>query len=216
MIQSKPQSRCMFCNSTAYGTGCAYSPHRKHVHITDGNKCIYCGSTSVGMGCPLNPFSKMHVRGVEFNMMSKESIHKSVMTSLFLERLIQPIQEMPAFKLGLIDENGCKIKECESIEEQTALTPLDIHILKIRRLIGEDVLDLFKSNVLLEMVASQKPEKFNAEQYQREVKLSASIAHIIEDLHEVFANGAEQGFSRAHIENIILESILKKYEDSKD
>ena len=210
MSQSKEKSTCMYCGSTAYGPGCAYSPHKKHVHISNGLNCIYCGSSNIGMGCPYNPFSKMHIRGAEYNTMMKESIYQSVMGALFLDRLTQPIESMKAYELGLIDNKGRKIKEATTEEEIASFKPLDQQILKIRRLIGEDVIQLFKSNVLLEMAS--KVESFDVEKYKKEVILNTRIDNIIDDLCETFSQGIEQGFSQGHIENLVIESILKKYE----
>jgi hypothetical protein len=212
--QNKPVSRCMFCNSTTYGLGCPYSPHKKHVHVTDAHKCIYCGSSNLGEGCPYNPYGRAHVRGVEYNMMAKESIHQSMMSGLFLLRLTQPITEMAAYKMGLIDESGRKIKECNTLEEKASLTPLDMHILKIRRLMGNHMVDLFRNNTLLEMTNGQSA--FNAERYSKEVKLTSQIDHVVNSLDEILSEGIEKGFSRGHIENLVIESILKRYEDPKD
>ena len=213
-MSNKLISKCMFCDSTAYGPGCPYSPHKKHVHITNGHTCIYCGSASIGTGCPYNPFGKNHVRGIDYNAMTKESVYQSVMAALFLERLTQPIKEMPAFKLGIIDEKGCKIKEVITEEEKASFKPLDQYIIKIRRLIGEHIVDLFKSNILLEM--SSNTEKFDAEKYQLEVAMTSRIDCMLTNLEQIFSESIEQGFSRGHIENIIIESILKKYEDAEN
>lgn len=210
--QNKQVTRCMFCNSTSYGKGCPYSPHKRHVHITDGHKCIYCGSINVGSGCPYNPFNHIHVKGVEYNMMAKESIHRSVTAGLFLARLIQPIPDMPAFKMGLIDENGCKLKECVSDEEKAALTPTDMYILKIRRLIGEHVIDLFGSSVLLEINSKQQKPTFDANKYQDEVVLTCDINNAVDNLKDIFNESIEKGFSREYIENLIIQSILKHYD----
>ena len=212
---NKQQSRCMYCNTTSYGTGCPYSPHKKHVHVVDGQKCIYCGSSSLGTGCPYNPFSKLHIRGAEYNMMRKESIHHSVMTGMFLMRLTESITEMSAYKLGLIDDEGRKIRECVTEEEKASLTPLDMHVLKIRRLMGEHVIDLFKSNALLEMATEQTEEKFDANKYQREVKLISQIDHAVSILDDIFSEATEKGFSKERIENLVIESILKLHEDPK-
>lgn len=214
-MTNKPKSKCMFCGSTAYGMGCAYSPHKRHVHISNGEQCIYCGSTSVGMGCPLNPFSKMHVRGVEYNNMNKESVHKSLMSGLFLKRLTEPITEMTAYKVGLIDKKGCRIRDFKSDEEKNILTPLDRHILKIRRLVGEDVIELFSSQVLLE-VTKTIDEKFDAEKYKNEVELKSKIDYLINDMYEIFEEGNNKGFSNDGIENFIIDAILKKHEDNSD
>lgn len=215
-MDKKPISRCMFCNSTAYGYGCAYSAHKRHVHISSGDKCIYCGSSAVGFGCPLNPFSKAHVRGAEYNNMIKESLHQSIMTGLFLTRLVQPITEMPAYKLGIIDSRGYRLRECVTEEDMAALTPLDVHILKVRRLINEDTISLFKSSTLLEIASKNSPDKFDAEKYKKEVKLCRAIDIVVEGLHETIVEGMENGFAKNHIENLIIESILKRYDSHKD
>lgn len=214
--QPKQVTHCMFCNSTSYGTGCPYSPHKKHVHISSGQKCIYCGSSSIGTGCPYNPFSKLHVRGVEYSMMMKESVHQSLSTGLFLCRLTEPIEEMAAYKLKIIDDQGRKMRDCITEEDKAAFTPIDMHILKIRRLIGEHVLDLFKSNVLLEMASQTNNEKFDIKKYTEEVKLISQIDQMTNGMSEIFDEGIQKGFSRSHIENLIIESIIKKYEDRKD
>ena len=200
----------MFCNSPSYGVGCPYSPHKKHVHIANADRCIYCGSPSLGSGCPYNPFSKLHVRGAEYNMMAKESIYQSMMTGLFLSRLVQPICEMPAYKMGLIDEEGRRERECITEEEKSALTPLDIHILKIRRLVEEPVIDLFRSQVLLEMVSKKSDDKFNAEKYQREISITSQIDHVVDSLKNIFTEAVECGLCREHIENLVIQSIIRK------
>jgi len=59
----KNQTRCVFCGSKGYGTGCGFSQlHSKkqkngfiHVHEPDGKHCVYCGSTSYGSGCGYSP-----------------------------------------------------------------------------------------------------------------------------------------------------------------
>jgi hypothetical protein len=215
MNVNKLKSKCMFCGSTAYGMGCAYSPHKRHVHISNGEQCIYCGSTSIGMGCPLNPFSKMHVRGVEYNNMNRESVHKTMMSVLFLKRLTEPISEMSAYKAGLIDKKGCLIREFKSDSEKKLLTPLDRHILKIRRLIGEDIIELFSSQILLEL-NNNIGEKFDIEQYKKEVELKSDINYLMDDIQKIFIDGNNKGFSNESIENFIIEAILKRHEDSQE
>ena len=45
-------AHCDFCGSTSYGSGCPYSPWGKHRHGGEGARCVWCGSTSYGSGCP--------------------------------------------------------------------------------------------------------------------------------------------------------------------
>jgi hypothetical protein len=106
------------------------------------------------------------------------------------------------------------LKECVTDEEKSSFTLLDQHVIKIRRIIGEDVIELFKSKVLLEM--SSKQEQFDVEKYQQEVELSAKIDYVIESLGEIFTEGVERGFSRGAIENLVIDAILKKYEDAEN
>lgn len=216
MSDKKYISKCMFCNSSSYGTGCPYSPHKKHVHTDDPLKCIYCGSSSIGTGCPYNPFGKMHIRGAQYNMIVKESLHKSMVAAMFVSRLTQPISEMTAFKFGLINENGEKLRDPESVEEFASLSHLDQYILKIRRLIGEDLLDLFKSTILLEMATKKSHESFDPTRYADEIKISSDLQLMVKNLEDIFTEASEKGFSKEYVENLLIESILKNNENQKN
>lgn len=57
----------------------------------------------------------------------------------FIRRLVTPFEQMPAFRLGLIDSNGRilkKIKDLKTSQEQAALTEFDVLIINLKRLIG--------------------------------------------------------------------------------
>jgi hypothetical protein len=55
-------SKCRYCNSTFYGSGCLRSPHKMHEHAGDEKRCEFCGSSSYGSGC-LNSPTKSHRHG---------------------------------------------------------------------------------------------------------------------------------------------------------
>ena len=209
IMGTKRQSCCIYCGSTAYGVGCAYSPHKRHVHADDPKRCIYCGSTSFGVGCPYNPFSKKHIHGVEFNQMQKESVLNSFPLSALIFRLSEPITEMAAYKFGLIDENGKRIRLPITEEEKNSLTALDIFVLKLRRVLGEEKIPILNTSVLLEMSA-QVSEKFDAQLYEKEIKLQHRVAILAEEYKNIIAEGTQQGISRNAIENMFLESFLKE------
>ena len=210
------QSKCLYCGSTSYGRGCPYSPHKLHVHIDDPQRCIYCSSQSIGLGCPYNPFSKLHVRGVEFNTMLKENIHEAMTAGIFLVRLTRPIKDMDCYKLGLIDEQGRSIRPAQNEQERASLTPLDKHILKIRRLIGEDIIELFTSSALLESIANASEKEFDVEKYSKEMQLKTKASHIVNDIYDLFSESIHNGFSTSHIEKFLIESILEKYDSRED
>ena len=44
-------SKCRYCNSSSFGSGCLNSPTKKHEHVGDEKKCEYCNSSSYGSGC---------------------------------------------------------------------------------------------------------------------------------------------------------------------
>lgn len=53
----------------------------------------------------------------------------------FVKLLATPWKEWDAFKLGLIDENGRKIKNAKSIEEKSAMSIFHIMVKNIKRLL---------------------------------------------------------------------------------
>ena len=55
-------SKCKYCGSTSYGSGCMKSPTKKHEHIDDEKHCVFCGLTSYGSGCMHSP-TKKHYHG---------------------------------------------------------------------------------------------------------------------------------------------------------
>lgn len=48
-------SKCKYCGSASYGSGCMKSPTKKHEHIDDEKHCVFCGSASYGTGCMHSP-----------------------------------------------------------------------------------------------------------------------------------------------------------------
>jgi len=209
IIGTNRDSKCMYCDAKSYGNGCPYSPHKRHVHGDDPKRCIYCGSASFGIGCPYNPFGRVHIHGVEYNQMMKESAYNSYTVGIFLHRLIQPIKEMEAYKIGLIDDEGKKLRESVNAEDSIALTPLDSLILKVRRLIGEDKLELLNANVLFDLVNKEpSTQKFDTKLYENEVKLKQRINTLVQDYKNIIADGINSGLSSSTIENIVIEGFL--------
>ena len=53
--------KCKYCGKDfVTGSGCSYSPTKKHIALTDGKHCVYCGKVFVvGSSCSYSP-SKKH------------------------------------------------------------------------------------------------------------------------------------------------------------
>jgi hypothetical protein len=58
-------------------------------------------------------------------------------TFRFLRQLVTPWEETKAFKLGLIDENGKKLRSAETAEEKDAYTLFFRLVYNIKRLLGK-------------------------------------------------------------------------------
>jgi hypothetical protein len=59
------------------------------------------------------------------------------MTFQFLKRLTTPFNKMKAYEMGLIDENGNRIKKAQTKEEKDALTYFDRLVLNLKRLLAK-------------------------------------------------------------------------------
>ena len=66
----------------------------------------------------------------------------SVLTFIFLKRLMTPITRSKAYRMQLIDATGRVIKKPETDEEKAALTLLDKFVFKVKRLLGSKLTQL--------------------------------------------------------------------------
>ena len=58
-IFAHEHSKCRYCGSEGYGSGCLYSPTKYHEHRDSMERCEWCGSSSYGPGCLYSP-TKIH------------------------------------------------------------------------------------------------------------------------------------------------------------
>ena len=188
-------SRCLYCQSTSYGRGCRYAPKGVHFHPDNPTKCSYCGSTNFGTGCKFNPFSNVHVHGIDYNSMFKESMQNSNLIHL----LNKKITDFEAYKLGIIDENGNKIKETLTEFEKTAYSPATRTILKIKKYLGSK-LDLMKHTMVLE---STDKINYNKENYRQVLMYEEKFNEVLEQLHIVTDSALKDGLTIEQIETII-------------
>ena len=201
------RSRCVFCSSTAYGPGCPFSPHKIHFHASDPTRCCYCGSVAQGPGCPFNPHGKMHIRGVEFNSMIRETIDKGITMGYLRSILSTNVTEMAAYKLGIIDKTGKRIKTPETVEEQNAYGPLEEYVLAIKNLTGTHLELVDKSiDIKLESVISR-------ESYGKALENISDIKRILSEAgtlyKEAVVTAYNAGLSTAAIEKLIVDSIIE-------
>jgi hypothetical protein len=186
-------SRCMYCNSTSYGKGCRYAPGGVHFHPNDPKKCSYCGSISFGKGCKLNPFDNLHLHGINYNSMFKESLKNN----FIIEQLNKKITDYEAYKLGIVDENGNKIKEPLTEAERNAYSPTAKTFLKIKKYLGSKW-DLIHNMMVLE---SESKMEYNKETHQKFLNFESKIQNLITQLHELTNEALSEGLTLEQVES---------------
>lgn len=209
ILGTDKNSICVYCNQQAYGRGCMYSPSKIHFHMDDPKRCVYCGQLATGMGCPYNPTGKVHIHGVEFNSMMKEKAENNVMATILINRMSQPITEMAAYKLKLIDESGKVIKNPDTNEERRALTPTDYYVLKLRKLIGEEKLKMMNTTVLVEKLSKPVEEKaFDPTIYEAEVQIQERIKMLADEYRSIIMEAFDKAIPAEAVENMLFEEIV--------
>jgi hypothetical protein len=188
-------SRCVFCGSPAYGRGCRYGPNGHHFHPDDSKKCSWCGSPAFGPGCRLNPTGKNHVHGVEYNTMIKENLKNKFL----LNALNKNFTEFEAYKLGIINSNGDKIKEPVTEQEQLAHSPETKTILKIKKYLGTK-LDLINQTAILE---SASKLNYNKENHKKVLEYEEKINSVITELFKITDDALKEGLSLEQVQSLL-------------
>jgi hypothetical protein len=143
----------------------------------------------------MNPFSKDHVHGIMYNNMFKESLA----TSFFVNELFKPVVEFKAYKLGIVDEYGNRIKEPITEEEKAAYTPVVRTLLKVKRYLGSK-LDLITQSTILE---KENSLNYNKEQHKILLEFSNKYEDIFSELHKVTDSAIRAGLSLEQIESLL-------------
>jgi len=202
------QDKCIYCGSENYGNGCVYGPKGIHVHANNGRKCIYCGSVNSGTGCIYNPFGNVHVKGVDYNAMIKETIENGITMGYLLKRLCTPIKEWPACKIGLIDEKGHILRKPITVEERAILTKSDIYMLRLKKLINEAELDILNNSIYLKKDETLTTERLIG-QYTLEIETEEKIKDTISALQKIITEANCNGLALSSIEKLVIKSFLE-------
>ncbi len=216
MNPKNKQGKCIYCGSTYYGKGCPYSPTGVHV-IPSANKCVYCGSTNLGKGCPYSP-TGVHIRFADFGGIQAEQVNNFMITSFISEKIKRPFENTQAYKLGIINKEGLRVKEPLTIEEKMAYTPLDQYVFKLKRIYGKQ-LDALNTDLYVEnafkfaeeeksITENWDPVKYS-EQLELEENLKSSLANIQNLFYNLLLDASHKGLSTTIIERLMLETITE-------
>lgn len=194
------KSRCTFCGSVDYGKGCRYGPHGVHFHPDDSTKCAYCGSTDYGKGCRINPTNTLHIHGSVFNNMYKENIQSFLDYNVLLNELKKDYIDFPCYALGIIDENGNKIKNPLTEQEHLSYTSYTKTILKLKRYLGSKT-ELLEATNNLEKISMVIDE--NIEHYKKVLFYQEKIDNVVNELHRVINEAQTNGVPPEDLKRLI-------------
>ena len=199
MQHNKPKSRCTFCGSVDRGKGCRFGPHGVHFHQDDPTKCSYCGSPDYGKGCRINPTSNLHVRGAVFNNMYKESVQSFLDNNLLIKELKKDYKNFQCYALGIIDENGNKVKTPVTEQELLSYSPFTKTILKLKKYIGSKV-ELMEAGESLELSIALNE---NIEHYKKILVYQDKVETIINELYKVLDEAQQNGLPLEDIKKLV-------------
>lgn len=201
-------SRCMYCGSTSYGSGCIFASHKTHIHVDDPTKCIYCGMLAYGSGCIYNPYNKTHVHGMDVGQTIKEQVKKTVELTYIIEKLFEDITESEAYKLNLVDKNFNLRRAPKTPYEHNLVSPLSKFINRIKKFLPN-------SSVVIEslkLFSSTKNE--SVEDFKNKIELKSEAINIIKNLKSLIKE-KNKVLSPELIETALEEAILEAINNDK-
>ena len=194
------KSRCVFCGSVDHGKGCRFGPHGVHFHPDDSTKCSYCGSTDYGKGCKINPTSNLHIHGGVFNNMYKEYVQSFLDNSILLNELKKDYTKFQCYSLGIIDEQGNKIKNPVTEQEQISYSSFTKTILRLKKYLGSKI-QLIEANNSLEKLSV--PLNEDIEHFKKLLTYQDKIDTIVNELYKTLNEAHENGLPLEEVKRLV-------------
>ena len=143
----------------------------------------------------MNPFSDIHLHGIDYNKMFNESFKNKFLLSI----LNKEYREFEAYKLGIINENGDKIKEPVTEQEMLAYSPETKTILKVKKYLGSK-LELINQTALLE---GTNKLNYNRENHKILLQFEEKFNNIFAQLHEATEQALKEGLSIEQVHKLL-------------
>jgi hypothetical protein len=105
----------------------------------------------------------------------------SIITFILVKKLVTPIVRSDAYKLGLVNNSGKILREPVGEDERNALTILDKIVFKLKRLLGNKIINL-QSFLYLQTMNQQMYNKLIV---KGSVENRAEIRRIVKDVKKV-------------------------------
>jgi len=116
-----------------------------------------------------------------------------------LSALNKQFRDFEAYKLGIINEKGDKIKEPVTEQEQSAYSPETKTVLKIKKYLGSK-LDLINQTAILE---SASKLNYNKDNHKKVLEYEQKINDIFAELHEVTDNALKDGLTLEQVQALL-------------
>ena len=204
---SNYQSKCMYCGSASYGSGCIFSAQRIHIHVDDPTKCIYCGMMAYGSGCIFNPHGNMHIHGMDVGQTIKETTRKTIELAYLVDRLFSNVKESEAYKIGLIAEDGKILRTPDNSYEQGLISPLSKFLYNIKKFISPDSQTAVES---LKLLSNSYIHNESIQEYEQTLVFEQEISFIIKQLQSVIQKNINL-ISHESIEHAIESAIINNH-----
>jgi chemotaxis signal transduction protein len=105
----------------------------------------------------------------------------SIITFILVKKLVTPIVRSDAYKLGLVNNSGKILREPVGEDEREALTILDKIVFKLKRLLGNKIINL-QSFLYLQTMNQQMYNKLIV---KGSVENRAEILRIVKDVKRI-------------------------------
>ena len=117
--------------------------------------------------------------------------NESMKNKFLIDTLNQDFTEFEAYKLGIINEKGDKIKDPISEQELAAYSAETKTLLKIKKYLGSK-LDLINNTAILE---SATKIEYNRENHKKVLQFEEKFNSILAQLHETADEALKEGLS---------------------
>tara|TARA_R110002126_G_scaffold164690_2_gene312567 strand:+ start:2268 stop:2690 length:423 start_codon:yes stop_codon:yes gene_type:complete len=139
--------------------------------------------------------------------MVKESIDKGITLGYLMKALEAPITEMKAYKLGVIDESGKKLKTPMTAEEINSYGAEERYTIALKQSLGKD-LGLIHNAIDVQLESVVTTEDYS-KLYESTLNIKEKFLESGKQFNEIVASAYNSGLSKAAIEKLIIESILE-------
>ena len=130
----------------------------------------------------------------------------SILTFVFLKKLMTPIVKSKAYQLGLVNTVGKLLREPKTPEEKAALTILDKFMFKLKRILGSKMSQL--NNFLFLQTLTN--DFYNKIVVRGSIESRAEIKRIQKDVSKI---AESRGCEVKDILSVLLNEELREHKD---